>query len=112
MDELCSASSVLDAMAAEGPNVFELRAELFESALRLVAKEEVPRKEVVRLLGKAIDEVSLRCGLEETLRRLARLEPDRSRRLPWSIAPIGSDRSRGLEVPAHDLPILRRRAVG
>ena len=39
------------------------------------------RKEAVRLLGKPIDENSLRCGLEESLRYLARLEPDRSQQL-------------------------------
>ena len=66
MDELCSASSVIDAMAAEGRDVFELRAELFESALRLLAGQSIPRREAVRLLGRSLDEASLRRGLEES----------------------------------------------
>ncbi len=81
MDELCSASSVIDAMAAEGRDVFELRAELFESALRLLAGQRIPRREAVRLLGRSLDEASLRRGLEESLRFLARLEPHRLRQI-------------------------------
>ena len=81
MDELCSASSVIDAMAAEGRDVFELRAELFESALRLLAGQNIQRQEAVRLLGRSLDEASLRRGLEESLRFLARLEPHRPRQV-------------------------------
>jgi hypothetical protein len=81
MDELCSASSVIDTMAAEGRDVFELRAELFESALRLLARQNIRRPEAVRLLGRSLDEASLRRGLEESLRFLARLEPQRPRQI-------------------------------
>jgi len=81
MDELCTASSVIDTMAAEGRDVFELRAELFESALRLLVGQRIPRQEAMRLLGRSLDEASLRRGLEESLRFLARLEPHRPRQV-------------------------------
>ena len=78
MDELCSASGVIHAMAAESREVCQLRAELFESALRLLAGHNGQRPESVRLLGRSLDEASLRLGLEESLRFLARLEPQRN----------------------------------
>jgi serine/threonine-protein kinase PknG len=81
LDDLRGAAAAIDAMAAEGRDVVELRAELFESALPLLSGGDIPRQEAVRLLGQPLEEVSLRRGLEESLRGLARLEPDRQRQL-------------------------------
>ena len=81
VDELCRASVTIDAMAAEGRDVVRLRAELFESALRLLTGQNLQHQAAVRLLGRSLDEASLRCGLEESLRFLARLEPDRQQQI-------------------------------
>ncbi|MGO9114884.1 MAG: tetratricopeptide repeat protein [Thermoguttaceae bacterium] len=81
VEELCRASVAIDAMAAEGRDVVQLRAELFESALRLLTGQRIQHQAAVRLLGRSLDEASLRRGLEESLRFLARLEPDRRQQI-------------------------------
>ena len=81
VDELCRASVAIDALAAEGRDVVQLRAELFESALRLLTGRSIQRQATVRLLGRPLDEGSLRRGLEESLRGLARLEADRQKQI-------------------------------
>ena len=45
VDELCRASVAIDAMAAEGRDVVQLRAELFESALRLLTGRRIQRQD-------------------------------------------------------------------
>ncbi len=81
VDELCRASVAIDALAAEAHDVVQLRAELFESALRLLTKHDIQREASVRLLGRSLEEASLRSGLEESLRGLAHLEPDRQKQI-------------------------------
>ena len=81
VDELRRASAAIDAMAAENRDVAQLRAELFESALGLLTGQKIQHQAAVRLLGRPLDEASLRRGLEESLRFLARLQPDRGRQI-------------------------------
>jgi len=81
VDELCRASVAIDALAAEAHDVVQLRAELFESALRLLTKHDIQREASVRLLGRSLEEASLRSGLEESLRGLAHLESDRQKQI-------------------------------
>jgi len=81
VDDLCRASVTIDALAAEGRDVVPLRAELFESALQMLTGHTLQRQEAVRLLGQPLDETSLRRGLEESLRGLARLEADRQKQV-------------------------------
>jgi len=45
--------------------------------------QRIQHQAAVRLLGRSLDEASLRRGLEESLRFLARLEPDRRQQIAF-----------------------------
>jgi serine/threonine-protein kinase PknG len=81
LDELSRAAAAIDAMAVESRDVARLRAGLFESALRLLAERGMRGQTTAQLLGRPLTETSLRRGLEESLRALARLERDRQEQI-------------------------------
>ena len=87
LDELTRASVAIDAMTAEGREVAQLRTELLENALRLLSGHEIQRRAAVRLLGRPLNETSLRRGLEEALRAWPAWNRTGRNKSPWSIGP-------------------------
>ncbi|HMD62221.1 MAG TPA: tetratricopeptide repeat protein, partial [Opitutaceae bacterium] len=80
-DELQQASVTVEALALEGLEFIRLRAEVLENALTLIGGKAVAEDPSVRLLGRPLADTSLRLGLEEALRQMARLETDRARQI-------------------------------
>ncbi|MBV8611680.1 MAG: protein kinase [Singulisphaera sp.] len=80
-DELQKASTAVEALALEGLELVRLKAEVLENALALVADRAVAADPSIRLLGRPLASDSLRLGLEEAFRQMARLETDRARQI-------------------------------
>ncbi len=80
-NELQEASATLEGLALEGLEFVRLRAEVLENALTLLGDEVLASDPSIRLLGRPLADASLRLGLEEAFRQMARLETDRARQI-------------------------------
>jgi serine/threonine-protein kinase PknG len=80
-EELTKASEVLEALALEGEEQARLHAEVLENALGLLGEKAVQANPGLRVLGRPLQDGPLRLGLEEALRRMAHLEPDRRKKI-------------------------------
>jgi serine/threonine-protein kinase PknG len=80
-NDLSEAARVLEALALQGADEVRLRVELLETALGLLGSRALTEDGSLQLLGQPFREVSLRRGLEQALRQLARLESDRERQI-------------------------------
>jgi serine/threonine-protein kinase PknG len=79
--ELRRAAEVLDALALQGAEDAKLRAEVLETALRLLESRALAEDASVLMFGQPLNERAVRRLLEGTLRRLAKLEGDRARQI-------------------------------
>jgi len=80
-DDLCMASSVLEALAMEGIEQIRLRAHVLETTLDLLKSRGLPADDSRLLFGQPLLEKPLRFALEKTLRQMARLENDRDQQI-------------------------------
>jgi serine/threonine-protein kinase PknG len=80
-DDLCMASSVLEALATEGIEQIRLRAQVLETTLDLLKSQVMPADRSRVLFGQPLTETPLRFALEKTLRQMARLENNRDRQI-------------------------------
>jgi serine/threonine-protein kinase PknG len=79
--ELVKASSTIEALMLDGVEKFKLLRDVFKSALTLVANGRVKADPSVTVLGHQLDDTNIRLGLEHAYRNLARLSPDREKRI-------------------------------
>jgi serine/threonine-protein kinase PknG len=79
--ELQQASAVVEGLDLGGIEHARLRAEILEGALALLGSRAVAEDATVLVLGQPLREVPLRRALEQALRQMARLEPDRARQI-------------------------------
>jgi serine/threonine-protein kinase PknG len=80
-DDLCMASSVLEALALEGIEQIRLRAQVLETTLGLLKSRSVSADRSRLLFGQPLVETPLRFALEKTLRQMARMENDRDQQI-------------------------------
>jgi serine/threonine-protein kinase PknG len=71
--DLQQASLVIEAAALEDGEKHRLSCDLFKSALLLVTTQTIKSDRSLQLLGQSMEEVSLRSGLEKSLRAMAHL---------------------------------------
>jgi serine/threonine-protein kinase PknG len=76
LEDLAAASTLLETLALEGMDKCVMTNQILTSALEQVGKHS---NSATRILGKPFDETSLRTGLEESLRTMARLVPPAER---------------------------------
>ena len=81
MEEVQKAAAVIEALALEGMEQAKLRAEVLETTLALLDRHAIKADHNARLLGEPLQETALRRGLEQALRQMARLEPDREKQI-------------------------------
>ncbi len=77
VENLQAAANAIEALTLEGMELARIRADLLENALELLRARTLTASTSVRLLGQPLEEVAVRRGLEDALRRMARLENDR-----------------------------------
>jgi serine/threonine-protein kinase PknG len=80
-DELQRASAVIEALGLEGLENARLRAEVLENALSFLSTGAVAPDPAIRVLGQPFQETPLRGALEQALRQMARLAPDREQQI-------------------------------
>lgn len=80
-DDLCQASTVIEALALDGPDQTQLRAEILENALTLLKTKAVAPDGSRLIFGQPLVEKPLRFALEKSLRQLARMQADRGRQI-------------------------------
>lgn len=73
MEELQNASAALEAIALEGMEHYKLAKQVLETALNLIISQTLTPAAAVAILGQPLEEVSLRKGLENSLRAMAHL---------------------------------------
>jgi serine/threonine-protein kinase PknG len=71
--ELKRASAAIETMSLEGMERHRLTKQVLETALNLVTSRSLPPASELKILGKPLEEVHLRSGLEQALREMAHL---------------------------------------
>jgi serine/threonine-protein kinase PknG len=79
--ELVKAGSTIEALMLEGIEKFKLLRDVFVSALSQIDRGHVKPDPSVTVLGHQLDDTNIRLGLEHAYRNLARLSPDRDKRI-------------------------------
>ena len=71
--ELKDAGNVIEAMTLEGRERYQLTKQVLETALNLVTTQSLTPTPSLTILGKPLEEIHLRDGLEKALRAMAHL---------------------------------------
>jgi serine/threonine-protein kinase PknG len=81
LDDLCMASTVLEALALEGVEQIRLRAQVLETTLDLLKASAITPDRTRILFGNPLTDRSVRFALEKTLRQLAKLQTTREQQI-------------------------------
>jgi serine/threonine-protein kinase PknG len=73
VDELVAASSVVESLSLDGIGKHKLVSQVLGAALDLVESRVIQETQSVKVLGRTLEEVRLRSGLEDSFRSMARL---------------------------------------
>lgn len=73
MNELKNAATVVEAIALDGMERYQLNKRVLETALHLLTTQALAPTSTVTILGQPLEEVKLRLGLEKVLRSMAHL---------------------------------------
>ncbi|HBB30341.1 MAG TPA: serine/threonine protein kinase [Cyanobacteria bacterium UBA8803] len=73
MNELKNAALVVEAIALEGMEHYQLSKRVLETALHLITTQALSPTSTVTILGQPLEEIKLRLGLEKVLRSMAHL---------------------------------------
>jgi serine/threonine-protein kinase PknG len=79
--ELAKASATIEALMLEGMERFNLARSILATALRLLSAGQLRPDHGIKLLGYSLDDRSLRFGLEQTYRNLAKLADDKGEKI-------------------------------
>jgi serine/threonine-protein kinase PknG len=73
LEELKSATKIVEALTLDGIERFRLDRQVFETALNLLTSNAITAQNNLQILGQPLEEMKLRAGLEKVLRSIAHL---------------------------------------
>jgi serine/threonine-protein kinase PknG len=92
LEDLISASTIAESLALDGLEKFTLTSQILASAVEIAAKSK-PSANGAKILGQPVEERSLRFGLEDSYRSLARLATGEERILFIDLANMARPRT-------------------